>query len=68
VLACGAGRPQELFEWSFLYTPGGRPYALEPDGRFLMVVPDQAEPVDARHDLVIVQTWFEELKRLVPAD
>ena len=65
-----AGRPEELFEWSF-YTRGGpgQPYDLGPDGRFLMVVREsQTESADSPYDLVVVQNWFEELKRLVPTE
>ena len=65
-----AGRPEELFEWSFYARPGpGRLYDLGPDGRFLMVAEDnQTGSAESPYDLVIVQNWLEELKRLVPTD
>ena len=65
-----AGRPEELFEWLFYNRPGqGTEYALGPDGRFLMVARNaQTGSADSPYDLVVVQNWFEELKRLVPTD
>ena len=65
-----AGRPEELFEWSFYNRPGvGQLYDLGPDGRFFVVADEpQADSADSRYDLVVVQNWFEELKRLVPTE
>jgi len=63
-----AGRPRLLFE-----KPGYRMtsplgcWDVSPDGqRFLMVQLDQrrAEPIN---EMMLVQNWFEELERLVPA-
>ena len=63
-----AGRPQVLFELPMLVaTAGNRPYDIAPDGRFLIIRSDQAEAgVAPAPNLVVVQNWFEELKRLVP--
>jgi len=41
----------------------GPGYDVLPDGRFVMV--RGADPSGSR-EIVIVQNWFEELKRLVP--
>jgi serine/threonine-protein kinase len=63
-----AGRPQVLFEFAMLPTAGGsRPYDITPDGRFLIIGSGQAN-VDggSGSNLIVVQNWFEELKRLVP--
>ena len=49
----------------------GRRHDLAPDGRFLMIKPTGAVTEDAASTLpqiVVVQNWFEELKRLVPID
>jgi Tol biopolymer transport system component len=64
------GRPEELFEWSFYnHTGAARLYDLGPDGRFFMIADEpQAGSAGSRYDLVVVQNWFEELKRLVPTD
>jgi hypothetical protein len=41
---------------------------LPPDGRFLIIRSGQAESsVGTAPNMVVVQNWFEELKRLVPA-
>jgi hypothetical protein len=43
-----------------------RGYDVTPDGRrFLMVQPKERPPVDAA-EMILVQNWLEELKRLVP--
>ena len=60
------GRPVELFEDQFVRTDGLWPpnYDVSPDGRFLMI--DAADSYEA--SLILVQNWFEELKRLVPTE
>jgi hypothetical protein len=50
--------------------PGGdRTYDVSPDGRrFLMIKSlNAAVPASAAVQIVVVQNWFEELKRLAPA-
>jgi len=63
-----AGRPQMLFEFAMLPAPGGtRPWDLASDGRFVIIQSAQAEAgAGAAQNLVVVQNWHEELKRLVP--
>ena len=63
-----AGPPQILFEGAYLFgSPNGlRTYDVSPDGkRFLMI----KSPVDSQDSapmsLIVVQNWFDELKRLV---
>jgi hypothetical protein len=65
-----AGQPEELFEWAFYMRRGpARLYDVGPDGRFLMVAEeDQTGSADSPYDLIVVQNWFEELKRRVPTD
>jgi hypothetical protein len=65
-----AGRPQVLFEFAMTGSGGGfRPYDLAPDGRFLIIRSGQAEAgVGTEPQIVVVQNWFEELKRLVPVN
>jgi hypothetical protein len=60
------GAPEVLFEgpyYAFFY----RAWDLHPDGdRFVMLKPS---PSDARQrELIVVENWFEELKRKVPVD
>ena len=65
-----AGRPQVLFEFAMLAWGGGTwPYDIAPDGRFLIIRSGQAEAgVGTAPQIVVVQNWFEELKRLVPVN
>jgi len=66
------GTPKVLFQGAYLFIAGGTPgttrraYDLAPDGqRFLML--KQAESSgQAFTGIVVVQNWFDELKRLVP--
>ena len=56
--------PKVLFEGHFLYAPdAGRAYAVARDGRFLMI---KSELPGLASELVVVQNWTEELRRLVP--
>jgi hypothetical protein len=61
------GKPRLLFEKP--ECGGGYPlraYDLSPDGqRFLMVKDEQRKPSPVT-EMVLVQNWFEELKRLAP--
>ena len=65
-----AGAPEVLFDQQYYFTGTRRTYDLAPDGRFLMVkdsaVGDDAEGPAAQ--IILVQNWFEELKRLVPVE
>jgi hypothetical protein len=46
---------------------GYRAYDIAPDGRFLILRSSQAEAgIAAAPEIVVVQNWFEELKRIVP--
>jgi serine/threonine-protein kinase len=66
----GAGRPQVLFESGMLrQTAGTRPYDIAPDGRFVIIYSGQTEAAgDTASGMILVQNWFEELKRLVPTN
>ena len=66
-----AGLPTRLFDGGTFFgamstgSGYGRTYDVAKDGRFLMVkepAPDRAPSIS----MVVVQNWFEELKRLVP--
>ncbi len=65
------GTPRVLFEnrgFAPLTTPlrgagSARSWDLAPDGRFLMI---KSPSVGNSNDVVVVQNWFEELKRLAP--
>jgi eukaryotic-like serine/threonine-protein kinase len=60
------GKSKMLFQGPYTPTTGTFPfYDVSPDGqRFLMLKP--AETAAAATQIVVVENWFEELKRLVP--
>ena len=65
-----AGTPTVLFKGNYFNETGAQ-WDVTPDGnRFLMLKPAGASGAaagdQARPQIVFVQNWFEELKRLVP--
>jgi eukaryotic-like serine/threonine-protein kinase len=64
-----AGRPQMLFEFAMLPSGlGFRAYDIAPDGRFLIIRSAKPEASTATApQIIVVQNWDQELKRLVPA-
>ena len=67
-----AGTPAKLLEGRYVMTAGGTPgrnYDVSPDGqRFLMMKEASADPTAAPPQIIVVQNWVEELKRLVPVE
>ena len=63
------GTPEVLFEGPYVLGPG-RNYDVAPDGqRFLMITEGGgAEDTSAAPTIIVVQNWFEELRRLVPTN
>jgi dipeptidyl aminopeptidase/acylaminoacyl peptidase len=60
------GKPKRLFEGSFMpASPNSRPFDVTPDGRFILIKSPNVDR-NASATVVVVQNWFEELKRLVP--
>jgi hypothetical protein len=65
-----------LFDAPFFHVPAGltvsgwsagRSYDVGPDGRFLMIaLAGQTDLWSAHTNIVVVQNWSEELRRLVP--
>ena len=47
---------------------GGGLYDVGPDGRFLIIRSGQEAAAGTATNLIFVQNWLEELKRLVPAN
>ncbi len=66
----GVSRPEVLFEGRYAVAFSGRNYDVSADGqRFVMIADEEAGNPDAASPnttLVLVQNWFEEVKRLVP--
>ena len=61
------GPARVLFEGQYTFSDTGRAgYDVAKDGRFLMVQPVEPEQPNTQINLVI--NWFEELKRLAPAN
>jgi len=60
------GSPEVLFESvDYYFVAAGRHYDIAPDGkRFLMI----KSPMRNEARIIVVQNWFEELKRLVPTE
>ena len=63
-----AGIPEMLFQDDYYRDPAlSRTYDLSPlDGRFLMMKELSDDAVDQRTELMLVENWFEELKRRAP--
>jgi hypothetical protein len=68
--AWAAGTPTKLLDEGY-FLPGGNPgrvYDISPDGqRFLMIRTGSGSGTE-RPQIVVVQNWLEELKRLVPVN
>jgi Tol biopolymer transport system component len=63
-----AGTPETVFESADLASPWGRSYDVAPDGRRFLMALDKEPPKNlALAQMIFVQNWTEELKRLVPA-
>jgi hypothetical protein len=61
-----AGAPRMLFEGRFVRSPNTvASYDVSADGRFLRVKPMHPDP--PTDQMQVTLSWFEELKRLVPA-
>jgi len=62
-----AGTPETLFESDDLASAWGRNYDVAPDGqRFLLTLNKEPPTNLAPAQMILVQNWTEELKRLVP--
>jgi Tol biopolymer transport system component len=64
------GKPRMLFQGPYLPTLGTLPYYdVSPDGqRFLMIkLNEESSSSSSLKQIVVVQNWFDELKRRVPA-
>jgi serine/threonine-protein kinase len=63
-----AGTPTVVLKGAYLSPQNGRMYDVSPDGRrFLLIKESRAAGEEPRApQLIVVQNWLEELKRLVP--
>jgi serine/threonine-protein kinase len=64
-----AGNPQLLVQGPYRIPQGGRNnYDATADGARFLMIKDALDPDAAPTKIVIVQNWFEELRRLVPTE
>ncbi len=64
-----ATQQRELFSGSYLRSSGFRShtYDIAPDGERFLMIRESAN--DTREgEIIVVQNWFEELRRLVPTN
>jgi serine/threonine-protein kinase len=63
-----AGTPKVVFEGAYATPQGGRSYDVSPDGRRFLMIKEGAATGDGapQAQIILVQHWLEELKRLVP--
>ena len=61
--------PAVLFEGEAYDDPwfGGRNYDVSQDGNLFLMV-KRSGTIDDETEIVVIQNWFEELKRLVPVN
>ena len=62
-----AGARRVLFEGPFRTDGPFRGYDVTPDGQHFLMVREIAQPAARLSQIVLVQNWTEELKRVVPA-
>jgi eukaryotic-like serine/threonine-protein kinase len=63
-----AGTPVQLFRGDYLFTTGAatRTFDIAPDGKRFLMIKDIETPNAPQASIVVVEHWFEELKRLAP--
>ncbi len=59
-------KQQTLFEGQYLFDIGPTHFDVARDGRFLMVKTATPDGNDGPTQIIVVQNWFEELRRLAP--
>ena len=62
------GDPQVLFDLEPYWAGPGRGYALAPGGDRFLMIKQGAQTGDNLPQVIVVQNWIEELKRLVPVN
>lgn len=63
-----AGNPKLVFEGPYSGGPFGRTYDISPDGKRFLMIKENANDETSTRESILVQNWFSELKRSVPAD
>ena len=61
-----AGNPIRLFSGSYFAGVSGRTYDVTPDGQRFLMIKNKATGPAATNRIIVVENWFEELKRRAP--
>lgn len=62
------GTPKELFPWKYFFAFGGNHFDMTADGEHFFLIEVGPQSDKANPQLVLVQNWTQELKRLVPTE
>ena len=62
------GKPEEVFAGRFSGGPFLRTYDISPDGERFLMIKESGNDETSSTEFILVQNWFEELKRLVPSE
>ena len=64
------GNPVPLFEGPYRFSVGAsyHTFDISPDGERFLMIKEDTDPSSAEAQIIVVENWFEELKRLVPVD
>ena len=62
--------PERVLQGQYFYSVGGggRAFDIAPDGRRFLMIKELGSLAGSATRLILVQNWFEELKRLVPTN
>lgn len=60
--------PARILQGQYFFLAPGRTFDIAADGRRFLMIKQGGATEAAPQNLVVVQNWFEELKRLVPAN
>jgi serine/threonine-protein kinase len=63
-----AGNPLQLFKGPYFAALNGRTYDVTADGQRFLAIKEAAAQASAGQQLLVVENWFEELKRRVPVE
>ena len=64
--ALAFGKPSALFKGPYQMNDPARGYDVTADGQGFVMIQGGDRPTDVITQLIVVQNWHEELKRLVP--
>ena len=63
-----AGNPMRLFSGSYFAGVSGRTYDATRDGQRFLMIKNKATGPAATNRIIVVENWFEELKRRAPVN